>query len=62
MVARAGTPFEDRVARVLQDAEFVSADQIEEARGLSEKSSAGLLDTLVSSGMVTRETLMTVLS
>ncbi len=62
MVARASTPFEDRVARVLQDAEFVSADQIEEARKISEESGAGLLDTLVSSGMVARETLMTVLS
>ena len=57
-----GTSFEDRVGRVLLDAEFVSADQLQEAKEESEKLGTGLMDTLVSGGIVARETLMTVLS
>ena len=45
-----GTSFEDRVGRVLLDAEFVSADQLQEAKEESEKLGTGLLDTLVSGG------------
>ena len=62
MVARVGTSFEERVGRILLDAEFITAEQLEQAREASEEHAAGLLDTLVSMGTVARETLMTVLS
>ena len=62
MVVRAGTSFEERVGRILLDAEFITAEQLEQAREASEEHAAGLLDTLVSMGTVARETLMTVLS
>ncbi len=57
-----GMYFEDRVGRVLMDAGFVTAEQLEQARQASREQGAGLLDTLVSLGMVARETLTTVLS
>lgn len=56
------TSFEERVARVLQDAGFVTDSQVSEALKAGEASGQGLLDTLVSTGVVARETLMTVLS
>ena len=62
MVVRAGTSFEERVGRILLDAEFITAEQLEQAREATEEHAAGLLDTLVSMGTVARETLMTVLS
>jgi type II secretory ATPase GspE/PulE/Tfp pilus assembly ATPase PilB-like protein len=62
MVTKSTTSFEDRVARVLLDAGFVAPQQLEEARSASAKSGDSLLDTLVSTGAVARETLMTVLS
>ena len=62
MVGRVGTSFEERVGRVLLDAEFVTTEQLEQAKQVSAEQGAGLLDTLVSLGMVARETLTTVLS
>ena len=62
MVTRTGTSFEERVGRVLLDSEFVTADQLEQARQASREQGTGLLDTLVSLEFVARETLMTVLS
>ncbi len=56
------TSFEDRVGRVLLDAEFVTQEQLDEARKASQNQDKGLLDTLVDLGFVARETLMTVLS
>jgi type II secretory ATPase GspE/PulE/Tfp pilus assembly ATPase PilB-like protein len=62
MVSESGTSFEERVGRVLQDAGFISADQLEQARDTSLEQGTGLFDTLVSLEIVARETLMTVLS
>ena len=62
MVSTSGTSFEERVGRVLQESEFITADQLEQARETSREKGAGLLDTLVTLGIVARETLMTVLS
>ena len=62
MVATSATSFEERVGRVLLDAEFITSDQLDEAREKSNESGDGLLDTLVTIGTVARETLMTVLS
>ena len=62
MATKASTSFDERVGRVLLDAEFITAKQLEEAARVSEEQSTRLLDSLVSEGMVARETLMTVLS
>ncbi len=59
MVSSGATSFEERVGRVLLDAKFVNDEQLSNAR---EHGGEGLLDTLVSLGIVARETLMTVLS
>ena len=62
MVARGGASFEDRVGRVLLDAEFVTAEQLQEAQETSQKQGTRLLDSLVTLGFVARETITTVLS
>ena len=62
MATKSITSFDERVGRVLADSEFITADQLEEARSVSEDTGQGLLDVLVNQGMVARETLMTVLS
>ena len=62
MVTGGTGSFEERVGRVLLDAEFVTEEQLERGRQESQKSGDGLLDTLVSLEIVARETLMTVLS
>ena len=62
MVTGGTGSFEDRVGRVLLDAEFVTDEQLEQARQARRQDGEGLLDTLVSLGMVARENLMTVLS
>ena len=62
MVTKTSASFDDRVGRVLLDAEFITAEQLEEAKRVSQERGTGLLDGLVSLGMVARETLMTVLS
>jgi type IV pilus assembly protein PilB len=62
MVTGGTTSFEERVGRVLLDAEFVTNDQLDQARQQSVTQGEGLLDTLVSLGIVARETLTTILS
>ena len=62
MVARGGASFEDRVGRVLLDAEFVTAEQLQESQETSQKQGTRLLDSLVTLGFVARETITTVLS
>ena len=62
MVTRGATSFEERVASVLLEAGFLTAEQLENARQASLERGAGLLDTLLSLGAVARETLVTVLS
>jgi hypothetical protein len=62
MVTAGATTFEERVGKILLDAEFITAEQLDQAREKSAAQGAGLLDTLVDLGTVARETLMTVLS
>ncbi len=62
MVTGGTTSFEERVGRVLLDAEFVTNDQLDQARQQSVTQGEGLLDTLVSLGIVACETLTTILS
>ena len=62
MVTRAGVSFEERVGQVLVEGGFLTADQLQTGRDKSEEKGTRLLDTLVSEGMVSRETLVTVLS
>jgi len=62
MVSSGATSFEERVGRVLLDAELVTYEQLDQAREQGLEGDEGLLDTLVSLGIVAHETLMTVLS
>ena len=62
MVSRATLSFEDRVGQVLLEGGFVTSQQLDQAREVSEANGTSLLDTLVSHGMVAQETLVTVLS
>jgi len=50
------------VARVLLEGGFVTPEQVERARAVAREKGKGLLDTLVNQGVITRETLTTVLS
>ena len=62
MVTRTPATFEQRVGQALLEAGFVSKEQLEQAGQASEEQGTALLDTLLSLGMVARETLVTVLS
>ena len=62
MVSRTAQTFEGRVGQVLLEGGFVTSQQLEQAQEASNQNGLGLLDTLVSSGMVAQETLVTVLS
>ena len=62
MVGRGAASFEDRVGQVLLEAGFVASEQLDRAKEASEEQGAPLLDTLISLGIVARETLVTVLS
>ncbi|MFH1141075.1 MAG: GspE/PulE family protein [Chloroflexota bacterium] len=61
MVTRTSSVFEQRVARVLVDGGFLSATQLERAEQFSREKGEGLLNSLVSQNLVSRETLVTVL-
>ena len=62
MVSRTTPSFEDRVGQVLLEGGFVTTQQLDQARDASSESGTSMLDTLVASGMVAQETLVTVLS
>lgn len=62
MVTRAPVSFEDRVGQVLLEGGFLNNQQLAQAREESGKNGAGLLDTLLSTAMISQETLVTVLS
>ena len=62
MVSRATPSFEERVGQVLLEGGFITSQQLEQAREVSEESGSGLLDAMVSHGMLAQETLVTVLS
>jgi len=62
MVNRTAPSFEDRVGQVLLEGGFITDQQLAQARQASGESGTGLLDTLVSHGMLAQETLVTVLS
>jgi len=57
-----GIPFEERVANVLVEGGFITDQQRDQAKKISGDTGSGLLDVLVSSGMLAQETLVTVLS
>ena len=62
MVSRTAPSFEGRVGQVLVEGGFITEQQLAEAREVSGADGSGLLDTLVSHGMLAQETLVTVLS
>jgi hypothetical protein len=62
MVSRTALSFEERVGQVLREGGFITEQQLTQARDASRASGAGLLDSLVSYGMLAQETLVTVLS
>lgn len=62
MVNRTAPSFEDRVGQVLLEGGFITDQQLAQARQASGENGTGLLDTLVSHGMLAQETLVTVLS
>ena len=62
MVSRTTPTFEDRVGQVLLDGGFITDQQLAQARDVSAADGSGLLDSLVSHGMLAQETLVTVLS
>ena len=62
MVSRTAPTFEDRVGQVLLEGGFITDQQLAQARDVSAADGSGLLDTLVSHGMLAQETLVTVLS
>ena len=62
MVTSATPSFEERVGQVLLEGGFITGPQLEQAREFSEQEGNGLLDSMVSHGMLSQETLVTVLS
>ena len=62
MVSRTTPTFEDRVGQVLLDGGFITDQQLAQARDVSAADGSGLLESLVSHGMLAQETLVTVLS
>jgi type IV pilus assembly protein PilB len=62
MVTRTATSFEERVGLVLVEGGFLTRQQLTQAQDTSRASGTALLDTLVSSGVLAQETLVTVLS
>ena len=59
---RGGISFEERIGRVLLEGGFLTSQQLEKAKQLTQEKGIGLLDVILSQGMVARETLTTVLS
>ena len=52
----------ERVGQVLLESGFITAPQLEQARQINDEEGTGLLDSMVSHGMLSQETLVTVLS
>lgn len=62
MVTSGATSFDERLGRVLVESGFITASQLEQARDLSQERGLSLLETAITQGFVTRETVVTVLS
>ena len=62
MVSNTASSFEERVAQVLLEGGFITQQQLDQAREGVSGDGTGLLDVLVSQGMLAQETLVTVLS
>ena len=62
MVSSTASSFEARVGQVLVEGGFITEQQLAQARDVNSADGSGLLDTLVSHGMLAQETLVTVLS
>ena len=62
MVSSGVSSFEERVGQVLAEAGFLTEEQLKSASDKGHETGTGLLETLLSEGVVARETLVTVLS
>ena len=62
MTSKATSSFDDRIGRNLVEAGFITPDQLESARESGEQTGVGLIETLVLDGLVSRDTLVTMLS
>ncbi|MEE8466662.1 MAG: GspE/PulE family protein [Dehalococcoidia bacterium] len=62
MVSRTSPAFEERVGNALLDGGFISQEQLDDARRAGEAEPTTLLDAMISRGIVSQETLVTVLS
>ncbi len=62
MTSKATSSFDDRIGQNLVEAGFITPDQLESARDSGEQTGVGLIETLVLEGLVSRDTLVTMLS
>ncbi|MBI2964700.1 MAG: type II/IV secretion system protein [Chloroflexi bacterium] len=62
MVTSGATSFDERLGRVLVEGGFVTPQQLDKARQLSQQSGVRILDALINQGFVSREAVVTVLS
>ena len=62
MTSKTTSSFDDRIGRNLVEAGFITPDQLESARDTGEQTGVGLIETLVLDGLVSRDTLVTMLS
>ena len=62
MTSSATPSLDDRIGRNLVEAGFITSEQLEAARGSGEETGTGLIETLVVDGLVSRDTLVAMLS
>ena len=62
LTTRSSASFEERIGRLLIEAEILTGEQLEGARRLCKQRQAALLDVLLAERLVTRDTLITVLA
>lgn len=62
MTTARAVSFDERLGKVLVEGGFITQDQLDQARELSREKGTRLIDTTVSQGWVSRETVVTVLS
>ena len=62
MTSKATSSFDERIGQNLVEAGFITPDQLESARDTGRQTGVGLIETLVLDGLVSRDTLVTMLS
>ena len=62
MTSKATASFDERIGQNLVEAGFITPDQLESARDTGRQTGVGLIETLVLDGLVSRDTLVTMLS